>query len=184
MLRSAAARWASLPKASTSSKRLLHATPVSLRRPGSIGFDTSSVSQQQEQPKSQTAATSDPAFPPYHQRYTKVATIRGKRTQLKPEVREARFDQLLAFVQQRVGRHPQVKTPPRKSSLVHLVQLATSQEQLATAAGVFPKWRDAGFDLDGNLAELFARTFTYNFILTFFYYLATQVNVYLNDRPL
>jgi hypothetical protein len=48
---------------------------------------------------------------------------------------------------------PQVK----KSAWIHLIGLATKEEQLDKVADMFPGWKDSGHEFDPPVAELFVR---------------------------
>lgn len=87
-------------------------------------------------------------------RHTKTAK------KLSPEARLERFNQIVEFVTPRLGRKPAVKTPGiRKSAWVHLVGLATTEEQLEKVADMFPGWKDLGNEFDPRFSELFVRKY-------------------------
>ncbi|KAJ8506904.1 hypothetical protein ONZ45_g10645 [Pleurotus djamor] len=86
------------------------------------------------------------------------ATGRIKKRGLTKEARLDKFNQLFAFVSPRLGRKPEVVEPKvRKSSWVHLVQLATTQDQLETVVELFPKWKDMGSGFGETFGDLLAR---------------------------
>ncbi|KAF8233095.1 hypothetical protein L208DRAFT_908450 [Tricholoma matsutake] len=81
-----------------------------------------------------------------------------KREKLSPEVRVERFNQIVDFVTPHLGRKPAVNIPKvRKSAWVHLVGLATTEEQLEKVANMFPGWKDSGHEFDPQFSELFVR---------------------------
>jgi len=90
-------------------------------------------------PPSLDASTSD---------RTKTTDIRSrKKKKLSPKARLLRFNQLYAFVAPRLGRKPAVKMPQvKKSAWIHLIGLATKEEQLDKVADMFPGWKDSGHE--------------------------------------
>lgn len=83
-----------------------------------------------------------------------------KREKLSPEVRVERFNQIVDFVTPHLGRKPAVNIPKvRKSAWVHLVGLATTEEQLEKVANMFPGWKDSGHEFDPQFSELFVRKY-------------------------
>ncbi|KAL0961331.1 hypothetical protein HGRIS_006288 [Hohenbuehelia grisea] len=80
---------------------------------------------------------------------------RGKHRGLAPDVRLARFNDLYEFVVPRIGKNPAVKVPQvKKSAWVHMVNLATTEEQLTKVVNMFPKWREMGWEFDETYAEV------------------------------
>jgi hypothetical protein len=81
-----------------------------------------------------------------------------KKKKLSPEVRLERFDNISKFVIPRLGRRPAVTAPlVRKSAWVHLVGLATNEEQLSKVVDMLPGWKESGHKFDATFSELFVR---------------------------
>ena len=83
----------------------------------------------------------------------------SQRGSLTPEQRLARFNKLLNFVKAHIGRQPTADDPKqvRTSAWTHLIQLATSEEQLRKAADVFADWTTVGREFREEQALLFVR---------------------------
>ncbi|KAG6908510.1 hypothetical protein DXG01_004362 [Tephrocybe rancida] len=87
-----------------------------------------------------------------------VAKTVIKSKKLSAKSRVARFNGIVEFVIPRLGRKPAVKMPMvRGSAWVHLVGLATTEQQLKTVVGMFPGWKEAGNTFDDAFSELFVR---------------------------
>ncbi|KAF8068038.1 hypothetical protein FPV67DRAFT_1169918 [Lyophyllum atratum] len=81
-----------------------------------------------------------------------------KRPRLSPKSRTARFDALTAFIVPRLGRKPEIKMPMvKKGAWAQLLQLATTEAQLAQVAEMFPGWRESGNEFDEAFGEAFVR---------------------------
>jgi len=77
-----------------------------------------------------------------------------------PEQRLQRYDELFAFVQDRIGKRPKVPHPPMRFSVwSQLFQLASTSEQLERIAGCFSQWKDTGHELSPQQVQDFVRKY-------------------------
>ncbi|KAG6853993.1 hypothetical protein H0H87_008160, partial [Tephrocybe sp. NHM501043] len=92
---------------------------------------------------------------------SKVAPTPVKKTKsrkLSDKTRAERFNGIIDFVTPRIGRNPTVKMPMvRNSAWLHLVQLATTEQQLKQVTEMFSGWKEAGNTFDDAFSELFVR---------------------------
>ncbi|GLB38925.1 hypothetical protein LshimejAT787_0600870 [Lyophyllum shimeji] len=151
-------------------RRTLHLTPVVQKKRGKVEIEdlfsdevegdlikpepapqakssgvTKASSTRQASPSSSTSAAAPAA---------KVS----KRRRLSEKSRAARFDNLCAFVEPRLGRRPTLKMPMvRKSAWAQLLQLAASEAQMVKITEMFPGWKESGHEFDAAFSEAFVR---------------------------
>jgi len=72
--------------------------------------------------------------------------------------RQAKFDELLAFMEPRLGKTPSKKLPLiRTSAWSDLFSLATTKEQMEAVVGLMPQWQATGRVFKESNSELFIR---------------------------
>ncbi|KZT28668.1 hypothetical protein NEOLEDRAFT_1239224 [Neolentinus lepideus HHB14362 ss-1] len=79
---------------------------------------------------------------------------------LSPEERLKRFDELLAYVSDHVGKNPPAGKFPeqiRNSAWVHLFGLAKTPEQIQRIVELFPRWVEGDRTFSSRIAEAFIR---------------------------
>jgi hypothetical protein len=88
-----------------------------------------------------------------------AATSKPMRQSLSKEGRAVRFNQLRAFVSDRIGLKPVATTPEqvRKTAWQQLFSLATSREELESVTELFSKWRDSRRVFDDRTVTAFVR---------------------------
>ncbi|TFK46003.1 hypothetical protein OE88DRAFT_1739811 [Heliocybe sulcata] len=82
------------------------------------------------------------------------------RKKLSPEERLKRFDELLAYVSDHIGRRPPAgKTPEqvRNSAWLHLFGLATTPDQIQQIVALFPRWVEGKRTFSPLISEAFIR---------------------------
>ena len=92
-------------------------------------------------------------------------TERPKRLKgrLNYEQRLEKFDELFAFVDERIGRNPPAKQQRkpeqvRDTAWLHLFDLALTKEQMEQITEMMPKWRESRRKFTDRIAEAFVRT--------------------------
>ncbi|KZV76625.1 hypothetical protein PENSPDRAFT_622544 [Peniophora sp. CONT] len=133
-------------------QRSLHASPITLKKKKNavqeVEFDDFAFEEDE--------LVSIPAEEPSAKGKQVKASLRG---QLTPEQREKRFDELFDFVKAHIGRQPTADDPKqvRTSAWTHLIQLATSEEQLKRVADAFADWTTVGREFKEEQAVLFVQ---------------------------
>jgi hypothetical protein len=81
-----------------------------------------------------------------------------RRRKLNSENRFQKFVALYNFVSPRLGFRPAIKTPQiRNSAWMHLIALATNEEQLRQVTELFPGWNDLRREFGPEVSEAFVR---------------------------
>ncbi|PSR87341.1 hypothetical protein PHLCEN_2v5158 [Hermanssonia centrifuga] len=111
-------------------------------------FGSSSTLQADKQPE--TASTTVQS--------TTATTAVTKKSKLFPAERNALFNGTYGFVAQRIGLRPVLKKFPeqvRHTALHHMIQLATTKEQIEQIVALLPKWRESRFRISETTVNVF-----------------------------
>lgn len=98
------------------------------------------------------------------QSHEKIAKAK-KRHKLPPAVRLERFNNLLSFIERRIGRRPEVETPlVRKRSWLTMMNLAANEDDLKRIVDIFPKYKESKAEFPDGFAVAFVRKLFVNLL--------------------
>ncbi|KAI0065054.1 hypothetical protein BV25DRAFT_1822163 [Artomyces pyxidatus] len=153
-------RHASTALASRHALRHIHATAIAHKSKKSAAndgtlFDDSGDLFSDSTPAPVATTSAQPAKPSPAQR----TSDRGRHGKLAPDVRAAKFEELLTFVSTRIGLRPAVRDAlqVRSSAWTHLFGLATTREQLERVTVHFSKFIESGRKFEDRHVETFVR---------------------------
>ncbi|VDB92540.1 unnamed protein product [Peniophora sp. CBMAI 1063] len=151
-LRPVCRRQLAVASSSLLAHRSLHASPISLKKKKNAAQESEFDDFAFEDDELISISAEEPS--------AKGKQVKAnQRGSLTPEQREARFNELFDFVKTHIGRQPTADDPKqvRTSAWTHLIQLATTEEQLKRVADAFADWTTVGREFRAEQALLFVQ---------------------------